>query len=307
MSARKIFMEMSSWSQLFFLWLFFVIGLIVAGVLSVVVAFFFIEGNAMPDIASLLAESTDYLRISQFIQQVFLFFVPACLCAFLFHRSTANYLKTNKFPSFILLLAGIILILVIQPLISYTGYYNEQMVLPEWMSGIEAWMKDTERNAEMLTKQLLAGSSLKVLLLNLFVMAVAAAVVEEFFFRGVLQQIIQKITRNYHWAVWLVALIFSAVHLQFYGFVPRLLLGALLGYLFVFSGSLWLPVLVHFINNAAGVLLYYFYHDTPQYETIESLGAADIQWTALPSLALTAALLYFLSRDYLHRHKNEYF
>jgi membrane protease YdiL (CAAX protease family) len=133
-----------------------------------------------------------------------------------------------------------------------------------------------------------------------------AAVVEEFFFRGVLLQIFRKITNNYHWAVWIAAIIFSAVHAQFYGFVPRLLLGALLGYVFVFSGSLWIPIIVHFINNATGVLLYYFYHDTPQYNTIENFASQDAQWTALLSLMLTVALLYYLSREYLQKHKNEY-
>lgn len=270
-------------------------------------ALFFIEGNDISNMAYLLMESPDYLRISQLIQQIFLFLIPACLCAYLFNKSTCTYLKVNKVPHFDHLLVSIFLIFTVQPLVSFTSYYNRQLKLPEFMSGIEGWMQQTESNATMLTERMLAGHSIEILIINLFIVAVMAAIVEEFFFRGVLQQIFNKITNNYHWAVWIAAFIFSTVHMQFYGFVPRLLLGALLGYLFVFSGNLWVPVIVHFIHNAAGVILYHFYNGTPQYETIENIGAKDMWWTALLSLILTVAILWYISKGYEQERKNTYY
>ena len=303
---KKIFTEMSSWSQLFFLWLFFVVGLFISSLLVVMLAFFFIEGGNIYDIASLLAESPDYLRISQLVQQVLLFFIPACFCAYLFNKNTSSYLKINQKPPINQTTFAVFLIFTIQPFISFTSYYNRHMKLPEFMSGVEVWFQNSENAAMMMLERLLAGNSIETLVFNLFIVAVVAAIVEEFFFRGVLQQIINKITNNYHWAIWITAFIFSAVHMQFYGFVPRLLLGALLGYLFVFSGSLWVPIIVHFINNAAGVLLYYFYKGTPQYESIENIGAKDMWWTAVLSFVLTAIILYYMSREYTRKSKNIY-
>ncbi|GAB6013135.1 CPBP family intramembrane glutamic endopeptidase [Viscerimonas tarda] len=304
---KKIFVEMSSWSQLFFLWLFFGLGAVVSMVLSAIIALFFIQGGNASDWASLVLESVDYLRIVQLTQQLLLFFVPACLCAYLFNKKGRSYLKINKGLRIDSLLISVFLIFIIQPLISFTSYYNRQMKLPESMSGIEAWMKNLEDSTALITERLLSGGSLEILLLNLVIVAIVAAVVEEFFFRGVLQQIFHKITNNYHWGVWIAAFIFSAIHMQFYGFVPRLLLGGLLGYLFVFSGSLWLPIIVHFTNNAMGVILFHFYNGTPQYETIENIGAKDMWWTALLSLLLTVVTLCYLSKDYTHRYKKNNF
>jgi membrane protease YdiL (CAAX protease family) len=300
---KKIFIDMSSWSQLFFLWLFWGLGFVVSSLLVAFLAFFFIEGNNMSDMMDVLTESSDFLRISQLMQQLFLFFVPACLCAYLFNRNTANYLKIDKLPNIEMLFTSVALIIFIQPLISCTGYYNSQIDLPEFMSGIESWMKITESRAEILTERLLGGETTEALMLNLFIVAFAAAVVEEFFFRGVLQQIFHRITNSGHWAVWITAIIFSAIHMQFYGFVPRFLLGVLLGYLFVYSGSLWTPVIIHFINNAAGVLLFYFYHGTPEYKIIENMGYGDMQWMALISLLLTAVTLYYITLRFKQNYK----
>ncbi len=102
------------------------------------------------------------------------------------------------------------------------------------------------------------------------VIAVVAGLAEELIFRGCLQQIMQQIVKNKHIAVWVTAFIFSAIHFQFYGFLPRMLLGALLGYLFLWSGNIWVPIIVHTANNVIGVITAYLYFDTPKYEQITS-------------------------------------
>jgi predicted HTH transcriptional regulator len=112
---------------------------------------------------------------------------------------------------------------------------------------------------EHLTEAFLKMETPGELIGNLIMIGLLPAIGEELFFRGILQRIFVDWSKSKHWGVWITAIIFSAVHMQFLGFVPRLLLGALLGYLYVWSGSLWLPIIAHFVNNAAAVILTYIY------------------------------------------------
>jgi len=109
------------------------------------------------------------------------------------------------------------------------------------------------------TERLVMTDSVGNLLLNLLLIAALPAIGEEFFFRGALHDIFKRLFRNDHVAVWVGALLFSAGHVQFYGFFPRLLLGAFFGYLLVRTKNIWVSVLAHFANNAAVVLLAFVY------------------------------------------------
>ena len=84
--------------------------------------------------------------------------------------------------------------------------------------------------------------------------AVAAGITEEFLFRGALQRIIGKWTYNHHIIIWSAAIIFSTFHMQFFGFLPRMLLGAYFGYLLYWTRNIWIPVFAHFVNNAIAVI-----------------------------------------------------
>nr|WP_255476780.1 CPBP family intramembrane glutamic endopeptidase [Mucilaginibacter sp. AK015] len=94
---------------------------------------------------------------------------------------------------------------------------------------------------------------------NIILIGFLTAVAEEFMFRGGLQTIFTKWTKNTHVAIWVTAAIFSAFHMEFYGFLPRLLLGALFGYFTAYSGSIWPAVWGHFLNNGTAVLATYLY------------------------------------------------
>ena len=115
-------------------------------------------------------------------------------------------------------------------------------------------MRNKEDLAKHFTQIILSGEGLYTLLANLVVVAAAAGLTEEFLFRGALQRILGKCTTNPHIIIWLTAILFSTFHLQFYGFVPRMVLGAYLGYLLYWSKSIWLPVFAHFTNNAIAVI-----------------------------------------------------
>ena len=186
--------------------------------------------------------------------------------------------------------------IALAPLVSLTAYYNEQLTFPESMSALEQMMRSfAELNKSAMSK-LLANDSIGGIILNVFVIAVMAALVEEFFFRGCLQQIMIKITQNVHVGVWITAVIFSAIHFDIYGFVPRILLGAGLGYLFVWTGNIWYPIIAHFVNNASIVLLQQLYYKTPELQENDFNWDTDI-WYVIASV-VGIPIIIFLFRKY---------
>lgn len=286
---------MSSWSQLFFLLLFSFTGLLLS------IVFISILAPVMGGIDSL-----NFIRVMQVFQSVFIFLVPALLCAYLFNEDGWQYLKIKKAVNLKVLIYSIILIVAIQPLISFTGYYNKMMTLPESLSELEQSMQAMENSAAALLERLMADHSPDVVIANFIVIAVAAGITEEFFFRGSLQQLVKKICHNRHVTVWITAFIFSFIHFQFYGFVPRMLLGALLGYIFLWSGNLWIPVIVHILNNALSVALYYKFHSTPVYDRLENFGTGNTIWATVASIAVTGVILSLLSKEYQRNNPEEF-
>jgi uncharacterized protein len=136
------------------------------------------------------------------------------------------------------------------PLTSLAGELNSRMVLPDQLSGIEHWMRDKEDYANHLMDLLMTPETMTGMLMNILIIAFIPAIGEELIFRGVFQKILQNLFRSGHLSVWVTSFIFSAIHFQFYGFLPRFILGLIFGYLFLWTRNLWLPVTAHFINNA---------------------------------------------------------
>jgi hypothetical protein len=134
---------------------------------------------------------------------------------------------------------------------------NSRLIFPSELASIEKWMKQSEANAAIVTKAFLNVTTIKGMALNMFMIALLPAIGEEFMFRGVFVKLIKDWTKNVHIAVVLSAVLFSAIHMQFYGFVPRLMLGILLGYMFVWTGSIWVAVFAHLTNNATAVIVSY--------------------------------------------------
>lgn len=154
---------------------------------------------------------------------------------------------------------------------------NQAVKLPEAFSALEQMMQQAEKQAEALTKALLNDQNISGLLLNIFIVAAVPAVGEELLFRGSIQKIIARWSGNVHVGIWISAILFSALHFQFYGFIPRMALGALFGYMLVWSGSIWLPILAHFVNNALAVLLHFLVLKGTISEEVENAGADSDQ------------------------------
>lgn len=197
----------------------------------------------------------DMLRLLQFISAIGTFLVPAGLMAWLFSSQPKAYLSVRRVTNWKLILYVFAGMLFINPLINLAVYWNENLSLPEWAAPIENWMRQQEDTMQHFTELLIQGGGFCPLLANLIVVALTAAITEEFLFRGALLRIVRQCVRSEHAAIWIVAIVFSAFHLQFYGFIPRMLLGAYFGYLLVWSRSIWLPVCAHFFNNAISVII----------------------------------------------------
>lgn len=238
------------------------------------------------------------IRVLQLIQSGILFVLLPLVLAYMWSHRPLSFLKlrTRTKPTPYILV--VLLMFVAIPAINYLSFSNKSIELPAALSGIEKWMQLQEIKLEQITMQLLEVSTLFELAQNIFLIAILAGIGEELFFRGIVQQIIFK--ANYKiLAIWVTAFIFSFIHFQFYGFIPRLLLGALFGYLMVWGNNLWLPILAHGVNNAIGVSYHYLKFNNFIHFDIEHIGTGKSSWLALVSCLICIAILWFLRRYFL--------
>jgi len=229
----------------------------------------------------------ELLRGTQFLQTVGLFLFPAIICAWLFSDNYKEYLRIDQPIYLSPAVWTVIGTLAAIPFLNWTFALNQQMVLPEALKGLENWMKESEAAAHRVTDLMLDTKSIPTIVFNFLSVCVIAAICEEFMFRGLLQTLFGRILRNPHVMVWAIAILFSAVHLQFYGFITRMLLGAWLGYLMYYTKTIWIPVLAHFTNNFFSVGTYYLFQNTPsEMEKIDAIGTGSTWWLSGVSLAL---------------------
>lgn len=265
--------------------------------LLLIFCFFFLTlfGMALVSLVSGNSTNIQSLKINQLILSVFTLLLPPVICGYLWYEKPVEAYSLHRLPTIRQVILAILLIFSVSPFINLLSYLNEQMVFPPFLSGLENQLKDMEDRAAELTQQMLNVNSTSGLLFNLLVMAAMPALGEELFCRGALQNIFSE-NRNKYTAVWIVAVIFSLIHFQMYGFLPRMVLGALLGYLLVWSGSLWLPVIIHFVNNAAIVLVSYFGKENQMLDTMENLGKAETFWIGIASAVVSGIIIWMLTK-----------
>ncbi|MFZ4581613.1 MAG: CPBP family intramembrane glutamic endopeptidase [Paludibacter sp.] len=241
-------------------------------------------------------QNTNSVKQMQLIQSLFLFVLVPFLMAYLWSESPLHYLQLKtktKFSNYILVA---ITMIVAIPFINLLTGLNKQLSLPDALSPLENWMKATEIQLETITLRILNVHTIQDLIVNLMLVAVLAGLGEELFFRGIIQKILGE-KRNAFIAIWVAAFIFSTIHLQFYGFFPRLLLGAFFGYLLVWSNNLWLPILAHTLNNAIGVVFYYLSFNGVKVPNIDTIGTGDTIYLGVISAILTVFCIVKLQRD----------
>lgn len=240
-------------------------------------------------------DSAKKVRILTVIQDMFAFILPAVATAMLSSRLPARFLSIEKgFNIWAFILAAVLLV-VSMPLQNAIIHWNESIALPESMSSLERWMMASEETARTTINMMMGGTTIGDLVMGILIVGILAAIGEELFFRGALQRILQGNKANAHAAIWIAAIIFSAFHFQFYGFVPRLLLGALFGYLVWWSGSLWLPIAVHALNNSIVVASEWHARCTDSENFTETLGTDSFAAVTVSAL-LTVATLILIRR-----------
>ena len=251
--------------------------------------------------------SVSSLKWIQFFQSAAMFLLPPLCMAYLWSKQPLEWLKVKGEKE----LKGervwaVVLMLVALPAINLLAHINEQMALPAFLEPLEAWMKTQEETAKNLTDQFMHVTTFGGLIINLLLMAVLPAISEELTFRGVLMNLFKvkgerlKVTGESvpHLAIWCSAILFSAIHLQFYGFVPRMLMGALFGYMLVWTGSLWTPILMHFTNNAMAVILYFVSLRAGwDIEMMDAIGTNDTLWLGVVSMVITIVGIYAFRRS----------
>jgi len=241
------------------------------------------------------AKENMIIRYVQFVKQLSLFIIPSLIIIYLVKKDNGAFLGAIKLPDFFTILLVIILSLLIIPITSYTGILNSKMDLPDWLSEVESWMKAKEDTAADLTKLLITSKGLAMLFVNIIILAVVPAIGEELLFRGVLQQLLSRIFRSRHLGIWIASIIFSGIHLQFFGFIPRLILGLSFGYLFYWSRNLWVPVIAHFVNNVVLIILAYYVSWEEMREKAINLKVHVINIPFIPIIFAIAIFYYFRS------------
>nr|WP_068890156.1 CPBP family intramembrane glutamic endopeptidase [Pedobacter panaciterrae] len=247
--------ENSPYTQLLMLIGYIIVGLFAFSIiaLGIIVSMYGFGSITNPVILSGAEEKyRPALQILLAATSAGMFLAPPLLLA-LTERKKINVFYGFKKPEPSLLLIVLLIMIVSMPFMEWTAMINQKMVLPDYLKWVENWMKQKEDEAMQTTLLLLKMKHIGELVVNLLLIALLPGIAEEMMFRGAIQRSFLRIFNNPHVAIWAAAFLFSAIHLQFYGFLPRLLLGAGFGYIYYWSGSLWYAMLAHFLNNAYAV------------------------------------------------------
>jgi len=255
MNLKGIYKEKTEGQKLFFFVLIIFISSIVGFLSSAIIT---------TDTEILRSDLTNpdnifLIKLMQLITSVFIFIVPPLLLSYFEGGNLFNNLDLRKKIKRQNVLLIILIMLFSQILVAVSMQWNLEIInsLKSFIPSVVESMKLMEENAKTITEAFLKMENTSDLLFNLFLIAFIPAIGEEMVFRGVLQKKLHSILQSTHLAIFVSSFIFSAIHMQFFGFLPRFILGIILGYLFYYSKNLWMPIIAHFINNALAVLIMY--------------------------------------------------
>ncbi len=285
--------------KLFILFLIVFISIAVISFLGMMLAVPFFDVSILSVLEGAQFDSIEgqqlinFNKYLQFVSHIGLFIVPSLAFAWLVKGNIVEYFRFNKKADLRQMFLGVCIVFASLPLINLLVEINMQLSLPSYLQSLEEWMISAEETAMELTEKFLNVETPAGLITNIFIIAIVPAIGEELIFRGVLMRTLKQWTKSSHLAVWISAIIFSAMHIQFFGFLPRLFLGVLFGYLVVYSGSLWIAILVHFVNNAAAVIAYYYYHNKMSKIQLDEIGTGESGvYFVLVSVLLVSLLMF---------------
>lgn len=295
--------ENSPYIQLLLLGVYAIGGLLVAMVIGFVVAFIFYGSDLIHDKLWLNGgnpQMVGALKILLTAQQIGLFLAPALFLSLTEGKKPQNFYGLKK-PNIMPLVLVLLIMFFSMPIMSWVNETNQKMVLPEVLKGVENWMREMEDEGAKTTEAILKMKSIGDFFITLFVIAVVPAICEEFLFRGGLQRIFLRWIKNPHIAIWISAIIFSTIHFQFYGFFPRLFLGAAFGYIYFWTGSLWYTMFAHFLNNGFAVgMAWYFQRNNLPLNNDEQI---PVQWYGYIISAIFTLALFKILKDRTAKEK----
>lgn len=227
-------------------------------------------------------EQKPALQTLQLLNSLGLFVFPALL----FIRMNPDLLQLNLKPTVLNCILCILIYFSVVPMMEGLQWYNEGLSLPENWSGLENWMRQTEASALEITRLLVEMEGPGDFIFNLFLIAIIPAFGEELIFRGIVQKRINQQFNSLHLGVWISAICFSAMHLQFFGFLPRLILGVVFGYLFAYGKNIYLPILAHFLNNSVALVGVYLAGGKWPEETVEEPNSIVFAFSAICTVLL---------------------
>lgn len=244
------------------------------------------------------------------LQDILAFILPAIVTMAVLYRRPLHAMCLDKAPSLSAIAIVIVFYIISLPAMNWLVELNKAMSLPSWMAGIEQAMRASEDSAAEITREILDINSVWQFIVCVFVVGVMAGLSEEMLFRGAMLRTMQDSRLGKHAVVWITAILFSALHLQFYGFVPRMLLGVWLGYLLVWTGSLWVPIIAHTLNNSTVVLMSYLsqagFLPESYGDNIGLPGEGNFPWLAVASLILSIAIVIVCHRHFMKEKEGSF-
>jgi len=281
--------------------LFLIGGVIAIGPVLASLSIILYPGLSIMSLADIMQNPTQYpeyrdaFLLFQGAYSFGAFVVPALLYQRFYEPQAFRFFKGDFSKQLVPYLLTFIIVMSFMAVNSFFIEINAEMDLPAFMDQFESFAKKYEEKARVVTEYLTTFDSTTYFLAAIVVIAVIPGLGEELIFRGLLQNIVGRWSKNVHVGIWVSAFLFSAIHFQFYGFLPRMMLGALFGYLYLWSGSLMIPVFAHFLNNAASLVLVYLYQvDMSDYDASETESAPG--YVILTFTVFTLALLYYFRK-----------
>jgi uncharacterized protein len=302
----------SYWGQLGILMALAGVGLMIGGVASIIPLLGKMDfsqlksfsGQSFMD-AILKPENANALRLMQFISTLFFFFLPAFFYAKICHKNALQHLGFIKMPHIKqLILVGAIMFFALF-IVGALGEIWHQIPFPKnWQAQFKAAEEAYNKQMQVMARMNGVGDYI----LSILIVALLPAVFEEAIFRGALQNLLSRWIKAPVWAIVITAIIFSAIHGSYDGFVPRFVLGFILGWLFYRTGNIWVNIAAHFLNNAIGITMLYFYSKPNQPTDLSKLDDRFPIWLGAVGVITVIALLIAFdktSKDEINRPGEE--
>lgn len=286
----------------FFLWhLLILIGMvitfyIVGGVLGIGITKIFLGIDLQSSFFEILNHPSEHpqgvlaLKLNQGLISIAIFIVPAFLFSKSINQNPIHFLHLKHKTKFYNYLFIIILIISAIPVSSWLLELNQNLHLPENLKEFEVFLRGDEAFYKMQSELFVKADGVGQLLFNIVIVAIIPAIAEEIFFRGCLQNFVRMCFYNLHVSVIFTAIIFSAIHGDYFGFLPRFMFGLVLGYAFAYSGNIWVSVLGHFLNNAISILAFNFSVMHPEIEYFKDDYNFPIYLTAIAAFGVVIIL-----------------